>query len=481
MKKIVPVILCGGSGTRLWPLSRKETPKQFLKLVDQYTLLQKTAKRTLDILGVTGHDVVTVTLSALADETERQMVEICPGLKDHILYEPQARNTAAAVALAISYIAEKFGEDCLVWILPADHHIGDESLLRDAVYRGVALAGAGYMVTFGIEPTRPETGYGYIRKSQKLESGGYKVQTFHEKPTHDRAVEFINSGEYLWSSGMHLFPLAAALEGYRMHAPATLNTVQQAQSAARNRRAPQAHLYSTVKEEPFETAVIEKSQNLAVIPCNPEWSDIGGWESLWEIKTKDACGNATDGIVVCLDTHNSMILAQERLVTCVGLKDIIIIETGDSILVADKKCGAALKILVQTLQKMNRAETISSASQQHMWGYSRAVMNAPALSLREVNIRPGMTYQQNYATGDSEWVVADGHARFRTNGKLRETSKNDVHSVEENAILSIENPHEHMLRLYEMQFNQTHRMPPATRPLPFTRDIESITPTKMAI
>jgi mannose-1-phosphate guanylyltransferase/mannose-6-phosphate isomerase len=360
MRKIIPVILCGGSGTRLWPLSKFGTPKQFLKLLDEYTLLQRTALRTLEILGIDPSDVVTVTLESMRDETIRQYGEISPRLCKHILLEPEARNTAAAVAFAAQYVESEIDPDALLWILPADHYIGNERILRDAVEKARKAAEEDYLVTFGIEPTRPETGYGYIRKAQSLNgSGSYHVQQFHEKPKHSVAQEFVRSGEYLWSSGMHLFGIETVKNNFLQFAPATWETVADALRGSLSPTQPLRNFYSGIKKEPFETAVLEKSESVAVVPCDPKWTDVGCWESVWEMKRKDTAGNAMDGNAICHDTKNSMIMAQSRLVTCVGLEDVIVIDTGDSILVADRKKPESLKAMVQNLNAAN-AQGVSS-------------------------------------------------------------------------------------------------------------------------
>lgn len=357
MTKIIPVILCGGSGTRLWPLSRYGTPKQFLKLLDEYTLLQRTVIRTLDILGGDPSDVVTVTLGHMRDETAKQYEEIFPLLRRHILLEPEARNTAAAVAFAAQYVAAEFGRDSLLWILPADHYIGDEGALKTAVMTAVKAAEKDHLVTFGIHPTRPETGYGYIRKAQSLNgSGSYRVQQFLEKPKRDVAIKFVDSGQYLWSSGMHLCKAQTIRDNFMRYAPETWQTVENSLNGAINPRQPMKHFYKRIKKEPFETAVLEKSDAVAVIPCDPKWTDVGCWESLWEMKNKDHSGNALDGNAVCHDTKNSMIMAQDRLITCVGLENVIVIDAGDSVLVADKNNTESLKAMVQNLQNMAPTE-----------------------------------------------------------------------------------------------------------------------------
>lgn len=360
MKKIFPVILSGGSGTRLWPLSRQKTPKQFLCLLDERTLLQKTALRAFDVLKESAGELIIVTHEDMVDETRRELSEIMPDGKYHILAEPEARNTAAAVAYAVQYVSQTFGQDSCMMLLPADHHIGDTKALEDAVQKAAIAADEDYLVTFGITPTRPETGYGYIQKAGNLNgSGAYCVKAFYEKPEAAIALKFLKSGLYLWSSGMHLFKAEIAEKNYKTYAPKTWFWVESALKYAASHTKPAKEFYSLAQKEPFETAVLEKTTDVAVIPCDPQWSDIGSWESLWEVKeNKDGFGNACTGQVYCEDTHNSMIVAHDKLVTCVGLDNIIVIETDDSILVAHKNCGSGLKNLVNMLNTQNRQEIV---------------------------------------------------------------------------------------------------------------------------
>jgi len=458
MSKIVPVILCGGSGTRLWPISRKETPKQFLRLMDNDTLLQKTAKRTLDILGIDGSDVVTITLRGMHEETRRQLEEISPSLTRHLLLEPQARNTSAATAFATHYVNDSFGEDALLWVLPADHYIGDEEKLAEAVAKAAEAAESGYMVTFGIQPTRPETGYGYIRKAKPLNGSGVcHVKTFVEKPTYEKAVKLVKSKSYLWSSGMHLFKAKTGRENFCSLSPQTWIVVRNAMMESTRPDRPALMTYGAAKEEPFEKAVIEKAKNVAVIPCDPQWSDIGCWESLWEIKEKDQFGNACHGNVLCHDTKNSMILAEDRLITCVGLEDIIVVETGDSLLIADKKSNDSIKALVQKLQQANRRETESSDTSRHGWGHKRLIVSSGGMRLYENLINPGKKFSGDQASRSSHWIVAAGHASVDVEGVVREFTKNDTFRMPKDAQFTISNAGKDKLKVYELQYLGQHR------------------------
>ncbi len=451
--KIVPVILCGGSGTRLWPLSRKENPKQFLRLMDENTLLQRTAKRAMDVLDIGGEEIVTITLRSLHDETARQLRELSPALTKHVLLEPQARNTAAATALAIHYVRDHFGKDAILWLLPSDHHIGDEDSLRAALECAQQVAEDDYMVTFGIEPTRPETGYGYIKKAKSLNANGaFHVGSFLEKPDQKKAEKFISSGAYLWNSGMHLFCAATGEKHFMQHAPQTFEVVKNAMRESSDPVSPSAMVYGSVKEEQFEHAVIEKADKIAVVPCDPQWTDIGNWESLWEIKDKDEFGNAFSGTVFCHDTRNSMILAENRLVTCVGMDDVIIIETEDSLLVADKSSNASVKTLVQKLQQMNRQETERASGSRHQWGVSRTVLSSTRMRLHEHVISPGQAYKGEIENGSSQWIVAEGGAKVSIEGSNREMRRDDTLIMPQNTAFKISNPHDEDLKIYELQY-----------------------------
>lgn len=467
MKKIIPVILCGGSGSRLWPLSRSDTPKQFLKLMDNYTLLQKTALRTLSITQSSGTELVVVTLNSMKKETVRQLQEVLPLLSNHILSEPQARNTAAAVAYASLYVQRTFGDDALIWVLPADHYVGNEFALEQALALAAKAADNGHLVTFGIRPTRPETGYGYILKDESLnDSGIFKVKKFIEKPEYDLALQFMQSGEYLWSSGMHVFKASTVLESFQSHAPETLELIQKSLQDPFTMLNPSALIYGTVREEPFESAVLEKTEKIAVIPCDPQWSDIGCWESLWEIKSKNESGNATLGKVVCEETENSMILAHDRLVTCVGVKDIVVIETADSVLVAHKKSNGSLKNLVKTLQKNGHKETILSPSSVFQWGHSKTLAETPRYKIKELIVKPGqMRDLESHTDLSGCWIVTSGEALFMIDGNYKRLKEKESIFIPVQSTYMLTNPGEHDLRIFHFECNESEGSTFPVRPV----------------
>ncbi|MCB1579664.1 MAG: mannose-1-phosphate guanylyltransferase [Rhodospirillales bacterium] len=359
IKTVIPVILCGGSGTRLWPYSREDHPKQFLNLFGKKSLLQETIARTMRIADVPEDHIITVTLDDLRAEVVEQLVAIGPGTQNHILSEPSPRNTAAAVAYAALYIKLTFGDNAYAWILPADHHIQNEQALHEALAAALEAAEQDYIVTFGIQPTRPETGYGYINVGQPLEgASARKANAFFEKPDKETASTYLKESTYLWNSGMFLFQTGTVLRQFDEHAPEILMQVRKSMEAGKT-DLPNAELYAEVAKQPFDKAIMEKTGDVAVVPCDPEWSDIGSWESLWEIREKDKNGNVIEERVVCHDTKNCMILPEgKRLVACAGIEDIVIIETPDALLIADRTNTNSLKDLVEKLKNDKTTEVL---------------------------------------------------------------------------------------------------------------------------
>ncbi len=347
--KAIPVILCGGSGTRLWPASREDWPKQFLALTNELSLFQNTVHRALTITGAPPDNVIVVTIDALAGAIEEQFADLFPHIKAHILREPSARNTGAAVALAAVYAAKKFGGDALLWILPSDHHIGNEPALGSAFDAALEPASAGSLVTFGIAPTRPDTGYGYIRARAGLYTDVLPVEEFVEKPNLETAKTYLASGQYLWNAGMFLFTASGVLEEFRLHAPAILEGVTA--SIENNDTAPEKTVYAAIPSEPFDKAVMEKTSRAVVVPANPEWSDIGSWESLWALRDKDENNNVTEGHTVCVNAKNSLIHANKTLIAVAGLDNIVVIETDDAILIMNKNDNDSMRALVKKLKE----------------------------------------------------------------------------------------------------------------------------------
>jgi mannose-1-phosphate guanylyltransferase len=267
MSFVIPVILCGGSGSRLWPVTQGR-PKHFMKLTGDLTLLQETASRALRLTR--SDHVLIVTLSDMKEEAAAQLDELNLPVSFHFVEEPVARNTAAAVAMATLYASRHFGETASLWILPADHYIGDEAVLGDALSQALQFADQSFLVTFGIKPSRPETGYGYIQPGNRLSNNARKVALFVEKPDLETARSYLQQDDFLWNSGMVLAHVQTIMEEFNNHAPEFFNQIQATGAGA----------YIDIVSIPFDKAVLEKSKNVAVIPCDPDWSDIGTMDGL---------------------------------------------------------------------------------------------------------------------------------------------------------------------------------------------------------
>ena len=290
-KRIIPVILCGGSGTRLWPLSRPEHPKQFLKLFSEFSLVQETVLRAQKASGASNENIVCVTMQTSKDMLKNQMDALGKGYSDHILPEPYAKNTAAAVAYAACYVEKTFGKDAIMWVLPSDHFIADEAALSASLNCAAHAAKQGALTTFGITPTRPETGYGYIRyQKEVICEGAFQSAGFVEKPDIETAQKYLQSGDYLWNSGMFVMDTKTVIDHYQAHANELLSCVQTAMD--KNPKSPDAHIYQDIEKTPFDKAIMEKSKNVAVVPCDMGWSDIGSWARLWDVFEKYGDGDA---------------------------------------------------------------------------------------------------------------------------------------------------------------------------------------------
>lgn len=351
---VIPVILCGGSGTRLWPASRDEHPKQFLSLTNSASLLQNTIQRAMAISGAPLARLVIVTLWTMEDAIKKQVKDQSA---PHILCEPSARNTAAAVALAADYIAKTFGPQSVMWVLPSDHHIGDEAALARSFHDALKSANDGNLVTFGISPTRPDTGYGYIRAGAAVDAApALPVEQFVEKPDLEKARQYLASGAYLWNSGMFLFSADVVLAEFKNHAPEILKNIEKAVKNSSHR--PTADLYAAIPSEPFDKAIMERSSRVTVVPSNPKWSDIGSWESLWDIRDKDGDNNVLEGNAIAHNATNSLVQSNGKLIAISGLDNIVVVETDDAILIMNKSDSGSMRELVKKVKDKNSAENI---------------------------------------------------------------------------------------------------------------------------
>lgn len=413
---MIPVIMCGGSGSRLWPVSREAHPKPFIRLEDGQSLLQKAYLRGLQQGDVT--EVLTVTNRDLLFKVRDELGAIAPDtLSQTYILEPFARNTAAAVAAAAIDIANRHGPDCLMLVLAADHLIGHEVRFKEAVATATALAREGRLVTFGIEPTSPETGYGYI------EYEGHRVMRFIEKPDQQTAAAYVASGRYLWNAGIFCFSAGVLLAEMQQHCPDVLAATESAiRSAQRMSGSRYQHLecsaqdFEAIPNISFDYAVMERSSQVAVVPCDIAWSDIGSWGALGALTPADAQGNRVIGQAQLHDVHQCVIQSPDRLVGAVGVRDLIIIDTPDALLVADKNRSQDVKHVFSSLKAQNHEAYKLHTTVQRPWGQYTVVEAGKGFKIKRLLVRPGASLSlQKHAHRSEHWVVVSGCARVFNN------------------------------------------------------------------
>lgn len=384
---IVPVILSGGSGTRLWPASRAHQPKQLLPLVGDRSLIGGTLARVRHLPTVAAPMIVTNAAHAVG--IRRAMDN--EGLDDvTLIIEPVGRNTAPAVAVAARIIAET-SPDALMLVLPSDHTIGDADAFGAAVDRGASLAHEGRLVTFGIRPTAPETGFGYIRAGEPLGDGAFVIDEFVEKPDLATARAYVESGAYSWNSGMFLFGISTFLAELAEHRP-DIDAGAQA-AAASSTRSPgrvslDAEAFGRCPAESIDYAVMEQTTAGAVLPIDPDWSDIGSWTALWQISAKDDAGNATLGDVVTASTRNSLVHSHDRLVAVAGLDGVVVVDTADAVLVTTLDASQEVKGIVESLDRAGRSEITRSDWEPKPWGTITATSHVAGLHSWIVTVDP---------------------------------------------------------------------------------------------
>ena len=394
---VLPVILAGGAGTRLWPVSRETMPKHLAKIIGEESLLQLTAKRLMK--DAPANQLITVAARHQDLLIRRQLEAVDPALAGHRLLEPIGRNTAAAIALAALYARKTFGDrGSVLWVCPSDHLIRDETALSEAVKQALPVAADGDLVTFGIQPTRPETGYGYIAGAPaSADLPVLKVERFVEKPDLATAEAMLAEGGYLWNSGMFLFRADRIIEELATHEPLILEATEAAfeamQEAEDGSFCSPRELYEKIPSMPIDKAVMERASRIAVVPCDPDWTDLGSWHAIWEISDKDGDGNATRGDVLLHDAKNCLVHAGSRLVTLAGVQDLAVIETGDAIMVVDRNRSEPVKALVGDLNAAGRGETQHHRTLDQAWGQTHLLDSGDDADVRRLEILPGKTIE----------------------------------------------------------------------------------------
>lgn len=451
-KKIFPVVLSGGSGTRLWPVSRKSFPKQFWPLISEQSLLAETALRAAGQkfappIVVTNQDHRFVVAEQLRDA----------GIKDpQILLEPVGRNSAPAIAAAALLVAETDPE-AVLWIMAADAAIRDREALETAVETAAAAAAAGYFVTFGMQPTAPETGYGYIAQGAALEDvpGAYKVNRFIEKPNAETAARLINAGGNLWNSGMFMFRADILLSEMEYFCPELVAPVRAALAARKTdldfiRLGPEE--FREAPDISIDYAIAEKTKKAVVVPAAIGWSDVGSWSALAEITPADAKGNATHGDVVLEDTQNSFVRSDAAVTALLGVRDLVVVTTQDAVLVAHKDATQNVKKIVDRLKQMKRPEAESHNRTYRPWGFYESLIQGDRFQVKRIVVLPGhkLSLQKHYHRAE-HWVVVTGCASVTCDAETRLLHENESIYLPVGSIHRMENPGKIPLTMIEVQ------------------------------
>jgi mannose-1-phosphate guanylyltransferase len=442
---IKAVVMAGGSGTRLWPLSRASHPKQFLALDGKDTMLQATMKR-LENLEIDSS--VTICNEEHRFFVAEQLREI--NALGSIILEPEGRNTAPAISLA-AFLAEG---DPLLLVLAADHVIKDEDAFTKSIKHAIPLAKEGKLVTFGIVPNEPHEGYGYIKRGQEL-NPGYLVDKFVEKPSRENAQEYLNSGEYYWNSGMFLFKASRYLDELKKHSPDIFDICKSCTDHVESDLdfiRINEKKFTLCPSDSIDYAVMEKTSEAVVVPIDAGWSDIGSWSSLWDICKKDDNGNVNQGDILLHNTHNSFIKTDTKLVAAVGVDNLIIVSTKDAIMVAHKDSVQDAKVITQQLKDDNRSEWELNREVHRPWGKYDSIDNGDGYQVKRITVRPGakLSVQMHHHRAE-HWVVVSGSAKVTNGDQTFLLSVNESTYIPLGVIHALENPGEVDLELIEVQ------------------------------
>ncbi|WP_163337131.1 mannose-1-phosphate guanylyltransferase/mannose-6-phosphate isomerase [Desulfopila sp. IMCC35008] len=448
MAKIQPVILAGGTGSRLWPLSRELYPKQLLKLTDDTSLLQTTMLRVLALPDVLPPLIVVGEEHRFITKT--QLDELHTGVDYSILLEAEGRNTAPAICGAVEFCTTRSDDDVVLLVLPADHLIRKAEAFEEVVIKAAELAGKGQIVTFGIEPTHPETGYGYIEKGV-----GDAVASFKEKPNLAVAQEYLDKGNYYWNSGMFAFSAKTFREEMVQYGGEILSCMERAVAEGVEdgnffRFAPE--LMGKCPSDSIDYVLMEKTTSAAVVAADLGWSDIGSWQALWQVLDKDEQGNVCQGDVFLEGTSNCLVRSEDMLVAAVGMEDTLIVETGDAVMVAPLSRSQDVKKVVTYLKKEKRKEFSCHRTVHRPWGSYTVLEEQERYQMKRINVHPGakLSLQMHHHRYE-HWVVVTGTARVTNGEDILLLHENESTYIPAGTVHRLENPGVIALELIEVQ------------------------------
>ena len=451
------VILAGGSGTRFWPLSRHLYPKQLLRIMGGETLIQQTMRRVLGC--VTPDQVLLSTNAAQADSIRFQLSEWKEHLQDSFILEPEGRNTAPAIALAAAHLLKRDPEAVMV-VLPADHVVKEEKRFQAAVSLASEMAEDGHLVTFGVKPIRPETGYGYIQPNLKAPVAahgklrGYRVARFVEKPDAATAARYLREGNYYWNSGMFVWRASVILEEMTLYQPALVRAINKMAPLMDSKSDTQdlAQAYRRLTSISIDNGVMERSTRAAVIPVDFTWSDVGNWSSLEEVASCTASNNVISGKVVDLDSRDSILYADQRLVVTIGLSDMVVVDTADATLICPKSRAQDVKEVVEILKKQGAPEHLEHRTVFRPWGSYTVLEEGAGYKVKRVTVSPGgrLSLQLHHQRSE-HWVVISGTARVTCGEAVYDLTVGQSTAIPKETRHRLENPGLETLHIIEVQ------------------------------
>lgn len=433
------VILTGGSGSRLWPLSRELYPKQFLNFNNKSSLLKSAFERLNKFIP--DNKIISITNVKHQSNVKMQLGEI--GKNSIILSEPVSKNTAPAIALCVKYITENNKDDETILVIPSDLLIENDEKFIDSIKKAQDFVNQGYIVTFGVKPTYPETGFGYIH----CENG--EVSEFIEKPDSDTAQKFIQSGDYYWNSGIFMFKVSAVVNEFKIHAPEIFDIIQNINCSD---KAISFTEFDKMPNISFDYAVMEKSKNIAMVELQSDWTDVGSWKSIYEISPKDGNNNVFIGHVLDKDSKNSFVYSSSKLVATIGLEDTIVVETEDAILACKKDRSQDVKQIYETLKEQNDDTQKVHKTVYRPWGFYTVIAAGKGFQTKIIHVNPGQKLSvQSHNYRSEHWVVLSGTAKVVLEGKNHILSSGHSIDIAIKAIHSLQNPYEEDLEIIEVQ------------------------------
>lgn len=439
------IILAGGSGSRLWPLSRELYPKQLLNIISDKSLLQSTYERIAHCMQK--ENIISITNTKHASNVKMQIGELTEN--PVVLSEPVAKNTAPAIALAVKYIMQTTNQDPVILVVPSDHLIKDNERFLDTVKKGEKLAQDGYIVTFGIQPAYPETGYGYINTLKPLEIG-YKVKEFVEKPDFATAEKYLAAGTYFWNSGIFMFKASVMMKEFEKLAP-EISKIAENVDFTKTKDIPFIE-FDKMPSISIDYAIMEKSDKIALLKLESDWNDLGSWQSIYDVSNKDENNNVFVGHVIDEGSKNSFVYASSKLVTTIGLEDTIIVETEDAVLACKKDRAQDVKKIFETLKKQNDDTHLIHKTVFRPWGFYTVIAQGKGFQSKIIHVNPGQKLSlQSHNHRSEHWVVLNGTAKVILEGKELVLSPGHSVDIPVKAIHSLQNPYKEDVEVIEVQ------------------------------